>query len=71
MRIAADRRHAVIAGTTADADGRDSVELEWELGSPDCSNGYDGWLPFLVVGEADTVRLVEELLRKQEANREG
>ena len=66
-RSATDRRQAIILGTAAGAGTPDPVELEWELGSPEC-NGYtyQGWPPFVVTGEATAVRLVEAILRKHE-----
>jgi len=67
LRIASDRRAASTPDTGAGADGAESVDLEWQLGSSECSGTfYDGWPPFVLTGDAETVRLVETILRKHE-----
>lgn len=68
VRIGADRRQAVVVGT--DAPGLpETIELDWELGTPECSDyTYQGWPPFVVVGDVATVQLIGDILRKRETS---
>jgi hypothetical protein len=65
VSVTADRRHAVVPATALTE--ADRLELEWSLGTPECDGErYDGWPPFVVAGEAETVQLVESILRQHE-----
>jgi hypothetical protein len=65
MRVASDRRHAVIAGS--EGGSPTTVTLQWQLGSPECQGwSYEGLPPFMVAGDSRAVALIEPVLEKQE-----
>jgi hypothetical protein len=67
LEVAPDRRHAVLVAPEPGQPSPASVELEWQLGSPECSGwAYDGLPPFFVEGDAANVRLLEAVFRGRE-----
>ena len=70
LQVQPDRRGAVLSTPPAGLSSPSAIELQWQIGSPDCDAGaYDGLPPFVVAGDANTVRLLEQILRKGEAER--
>jgi hypothetical protein len=65
LRVEPDRRHATLAAVGPGQATSSSIELEWQIGSVECDGGaYEGLPPFIVEGDAATVRLVEAILSK-------
>jgi hypothetical protein len=64
---ASDGRHAIIAATEVDREHASTIELEWDIGSPECNVwAYDGLPPFVVAGDTANVRPLESIFRKIE-----
>lgn len=67
VRVDADGRRATVE-TRPDRTVPSRITLEWEIGSPQCEvSAYDSVVPFIVEGNAESVRLVESILRKNES----
>lgn len=64
VRITADRRRATLSDTRTA-----TIDLEWQVGSPDCDDGsYDGLPPFVIAGDPTTVELIATILHKHEVD---
>jgi len=61
--ISDDARRATWPGAI-DPSRRADVRLRWDVGSPECEHwAYDGFPPFVLEGDADTVSMLEALVR--------
>jgi hypothetical protein len=67
LRVSPDRRHATLMVPEAGQMSPATLELEWNILSPECDGvAYDGLPPFFIEGDAATVQPVEAILRKRE-----
>jgi hypothetical protein len=64
LYVAADRRHAtLLPGHPSPS----TIELEWDILSPQCDGtAYDGLPPFFVEADTADAQLLEAILRKRE-----
>jgi hypothetical protein len=67
FRVDADRRRATLSAAKFGQASPSTIELEWNIGSPECDEwAYDGLPPCIIAGDAATVQLLEAILRKRE-----
>ncbi len=67
VHVDADGRHAVIPAREPGSGTPITLDLEWNILSPECDGtAYDGWPPLIVEGDAASVRPLEMVLRKRE-----
>jgi hypothetical protein len=67
LRVDADGRRATVEAQ-ADQTVSSGITLEWDVGSPECEvSAYDGVVPFVVEGNAESVRRVESILHRNES----
>jgi hypothetical protein len=67
VRVEPDQRHATIGAAEGGEATPTTIKLEWYVGSPECDVlTYDALVPFFVEGDAETVGLIEAILRKRE-----
>ncbi len=64
LHVAADRRHATLSPGQPSPS---TIELEWDILSPECDGtAYDGLPPFFVEADTADAELLEAILRKRE-----
>jgi hypothetical protein len=67
LEVASDGRRASLIATAPDVAGPSAIEIEWQIGSPECGGwAYDGLPPFFVAGDPLDVQPLETILRSRE-----
>jgi hypothetical protein len=67
FRVDPDRRHATLSSPAPGQASASTIEIEWDILSPECDGlAYDGLPPFFLEGDAATAGPLEAILRKRE-----
>lgn len=67
VQVDAGQRSATIAAAKLGATDAPYLKLEWTVGAPECEPiVYDGLPPFVIEGDAESVRLLDTILNTQE-----